>query len=485
MIEKLFKKKDIGAMLREAESGSGALKRDLTATNLVALGIGAIVGTGIFVITGQAAAEYAGPALTISFIVSALGCVLAGFCYAEFAAMIPVSGSVYSYSYTTMGELLAWFIGWTLILEYLFACSTVAVGWSGYMLNLLDGWGVHLPKQIAMAPFDHTEEGWILSGSIINFPAVFIVAIISVFLMGGVKQSALVNNIIVVIKVSVILLFIIFGISYINAENWVPYIPENTGEFGRYGWSGILRGAGIVFFAYLGFDALSTAAQETKNPQKDMPKGILISLLICAVLYVLVTMVLTGIVHYKELAVDAPIALAIDRTGDGLAWLSPLIKLGAIAGLSSVILVMMMGQARIYFSISKDGLLPGVFGKVSKKHGTPQNATVLACIATGLIAGLFPLHVLSELVSIGTLMAFTVVCLSVVVLRKTRPDLKRPFKAPLSPVLPLLGAALCIAQMLSLPWSTWFRLIMWTALGFVIYFTYSIHNSKLHKEDKK
>ena len=484
MIEKLLKKKDIGAMLREAESGSGSgLKRDLTATNLVALGIGAIVGTGIFVITGQAAAEYAGPALTISFVISALGCVLAGFCYAEFAAMIPVSGSVYSYSYTTMGEVIAWFIGWTLILEYLFACSAVAVGWSGYMLSILNEWGIHLPQQLAMATLDHTAEGWIFTGSIINFPAVFIVAIISAFLMGGIKQSAFVNNIIVVIKVSVILLFIIFGISYINAENWVPYIPENTGEFGRYGYSGILRGAAVVFFAYLGFDALSTAAQETKNPQKDMPRGILISLLICAILYVLVTLVLTGIVNYKELAVDAPIALAIDRTG-GLAWLSPFIKLGAIAGLSSVILVMMMGQARIYYSISKDGLLPGLFSKVSKKYGTPQNATVLACIATGLIAGLLPLHVLSELVSIGTLMAFAVVCISVVVLRKTRPDLKRPFKAPLSPVLPLLGAALCIVQMASLPWATWSRLIIWTVVGFVIYFTYSIHHSKLHNESK-
>ena len=484
MIEKLLKKKDIGAMLRETESGSGSgLKRDLTATNLVALGIGAIVGTGIFVITGQAAAEYAGPALTISFIISALGCVLAGFCYAEFAAMIPVSGSVYSYSYTTMGEGLAWFIGWTLILEYLFACSSVAVGWSGYMLSILNEWGVHLPQQLAMAPLDHTAEGWVFSGSIINFPAVFIVATISAFLMGGIKQSASVNNVIVVIKVGVILLFIFFGISYINAENWVPYIPENTGEFGRFGPSGILRGAAVVFFAYLGFDALSTAAQETKNPQKDMPKGILISLLICAILYVAVTLVLTGIVNYRELAVDAPIALAIDRAGSGLAWLSPFIKLGAIAGLSSVILVMMMGQSRIYYSISKDGLIPGTFAKVSK-NGTPQRATILACIATGTIAGLLPLHVLAELVSIGTLMAFAVVCISVVVLRKTRPDLKRPFKAPFSPVLPLLGAALCMAQMAALPWATWSRLIIWTVIGFVIYFTYGIYHSKLQREDK-
>jgi APA family basic amino acid/polyamine antiporter len=480
MLEKLLKKKNIAAIIEESGEGGG-LKRTLTATNLVTLGIGAIIGTGIFVITGQAAADFAGPALTISFLISAFGCVLAGLCYAEFSAMIPVSGSVYAYSYATMGELLAWFIGWTLVLEYLFACSTVAVGWAGYMVSLLNGWGIGLPPQLAQSTFDHLPDGtWVWTGSIINFPAVFIVALIATLLMGGVRQSARINNIIVVIKVTVILLFIAFGISYIDVGNWTPYIPENTGEFGRYGWSGILRAAGVVFFAYLGFDALSTAAQETRNPQKDMPKGILISLVICAVLYVIVTAVLTGMVNYKELHVDAPIALAIDRVGEGLAWLSPLIKLGAIAGLSSVILVMMLGQTRIYYAISKDGLLPKGLSKVSK-HGVPGNATVLAGFATALIAGLFPLHVLSELVSIGTLMAFTIVCLSVVVLRKTQPGLKRPFKAPLVPFLPLLGAALCFLQMVSLPWSTWLRLIGWTAFGFIIYFTYGIKHSRLHK----
>lgn len=482
MIDRLFKKKDISAILAESTKGNGGLRRSLTATNLVALGIGAIVGTGIFVITGQAAASYAGPALTISFLISALGCVMAGLCYAEFAAMIPVAGSVYSYSYTTMGEILAWFIGWILILEYLFACSSVAVGWSGYMMSLLHGWGIDLPQQIAYATFDHTDEGWIWTGSIINFPAVFIVSTMSAFLIGGIKQSAFVNNVIVVIKVSVILLFIGFGLSYINVSNWHPYIPENTGEFGEFGWSGILRGAGVVFYAFLGFDALSTAAQEAKNPQKDMPKGILISLLICAILYVAVTAVLTGIVNYKELNVAAPIALAIDRTGEGLAWLSPLIKLGAIAGLSSVILVMMLGQSRIYYAISKDGLLPKIFSKINSKHGVPNNATIFACIITGIFAGLFPLHVLSELVSIGTLMAFTIVCLSIIVLRKTRPELNRPFKTPLVPFVPLLGAAICIMQMLALPWSTWARLIGWTIIGFIIYFTYGIKHSKLNNK---
>lgn len=483
MIDRLFKKKDISVILNEPTEATGGLRRSLTATNLITLGIGAIVGTGIFVITGQAAAMYAGPALTISFIISALSCVMAGLCYAEFAAMIPVSGGVYSYSYTTMGEVLAWFVGWILVLEYLFACSSVAVGWSGYMLSLLNGWGINFPEQIAGATFDHLKDGsWVWTGRIINFPAVFIIAIVSAFLIGGIKQSAFVNNIIVVIKVGVILLFIGFGLSYIDTSNWIPYIPENTGEYGNFGWTGILRGAAVVFYAYLGFDALSTAAGEARNPQKDMPKGILISLLICALLYIAVTTVLTGIVNYKELNVDAPIALAIDRTGEGLAWLSPFIKLGAIAGLSSVILVMMLGQTRIYYSISKDGLLPSTFSKVSPKHGVPQNATIFASIVTGIIAGLFPLHVLSELVSIGTLLAFTIVCISIVVLRKTQPDLKRPFRTPWVPFIPLLGAAICIIQMLSLPWSTWSRMIGWTVLGFIIYFTYGIKHSKLNKK---
>ncbi len=341
------------------------------------------------------------------------------------------------------------------------------------------------PQQIAGATFDHLKDGsWVWTGRIINFPpAVFIIAIVSAFLIGGIKQSAFVNNIIVVIKVGVILLFIGFGLSYVDTSNWVPYIPpENTGGYGNFGWTGILRGAAVVFYAYLGFDALSTAAGEAKNPQKDMPKGILISLLICALLYIAVTTVLTGIVNYKELNVDAPIALAIDRAGSGLAWLSPFIKLGAIAGLSSVILVMMLGQSRVYYSISKDGLLPKVFSKVHDKHGVPHNATIFASIVTGIIAGLFPLHVLSELVSIGTLMAFTIVCISIVILRKTQPGLERPFKTPFVPYLPLLGAAICIIQMLSLPWSTWARLIGWTILGFLIYFTYGIKHSKLNNK---
>ncbi|MCL2435796.1 MAG: amino acid permease [Lentimicrobiaceae bacterium] len=483
MFKNLFRKKEIAAILRESETTNGGLKRTLTASSLVSLGIGAIIGTGIFVITGQAAAEYAGPALTISFVISALGCIFAGFCYAELAAMIPVSGSVYSYSYATMGEFLAWFIGWTLVLEYLFACSSVAIGWSGYMQSLLHGWGIHLPQNLSQSTLEHINGEWLFTGSLVNFPAVCIVAIITALLLCGIRQSARINNIIVVIKVLVILMFIGFGLSYVDTSNWVPYIPENTGSFGHFGWSGIMRGAAVVFFAYLGFDALSTAAQEAKNPQRDMPKGILISLAICALLYVAVTAVLTGIVHYSELRVDAPIALAIDRAGAGLAWMSPLIKLGAIAGISSVILVMMMGQSRIYYAISNDGLIPRFFSKVSAKSGVPQNAVIFSGIATGVIAGIFPLGVLSELVSIGTLMAFTIVCISVIVLRKTHPDLKRPFKVPLVWLIPSLGAFFCIIQMVSLPWATWLRLFLWMAAGIVLYFVYGKRHSLLEKKN--
>ena len=478
---KLFIKKDISTILRESDEGdNGGLKRNLSVFNLVTLGIGAIVGTGIFVITGQAAAMYAGPSLTISFMISALGCVMAGLCYAEFSSMVPVAGSVYSYSYSTVGEFLAWLIGWTLILEYLFACSSVAVGWSGYMMSILNEWEVYIPQYLSDATFDHVGGEWIWTGNILNFPAVFIVAIVSSFLIGGIKQSAFINNLIVVIKVSVILLFIFFGISYIDFGNWQPYIPENTGSFGEFGWSGIIRGAGVVFYAYLGFDALSTAAQEARNPKKDMPRGILISLGICALLYVSVTVVLTGIVFYKELNVPAPIALAIDRAGEGLSWLSPFIKLGAIAGLSSVILVMMLGQSRIYYAISKDGLLPKIFSKINK-HGTPQNATIFAAIVTGLFAGLFPLNVLTELVSIGTLLAFSIVCICILILRKTEPGLNRPFRTPWVPFVPLLGAGICVLQMVFLPWPTWERLIIWTVLGLIVYFTYGIRHSVLRK----
>lgn len=470
--------------LASTQDSKSEMKRTISTLGLVSLGIGAIIGTGIFVITGTAAANYAGPALTISFAFSALGCVMAALCYAEFAAMMPSSGSVYTYSYASMGELMGWFIGWTLVLEYLFVSASVAVGWSGYMVSLLSDWGIVIPATLANAPFTHLKEGWMMTGNIINLPTSFIISLVAVLLLNGIQGSAWVNNLIVIIKLAVIFLFIGFGLSYIDTANWSPYIPENTGEYGHFGWSGIFRGAGIIFFAYLGFDAISTVAGEVKDPQKTMPKGILISLVVCSLLYIIVTAVLTGIVNYKELNVPAPIALAIDRTGGNLTWLSPLIKLGAIAGITSVILVMMMAQARIYYAISRDGLLPQMFSKLNKK-GTPANGTICAAVATGLVAGLLPLEIISELTSIGTLLAFTVVCIAVLVLRKTQPNLHRPFKTPFVPLVPILGILICSAQMVSLSGATWVRLLGWTIFGFIIYFSYGIRHSKLNKESTK
>ena len=482
MKESLFRKKSIAEALSRANSDKDGLKRTLSANNLIALGVGAIIGTGIFVLTGTAAANYAGPALTISFVISAIGCLLAGLCYAEFASMIPVAGSAYAYSYSTLGELIAWFIGWDLILEYLFTAGTVAVGWSGYVISFLNGIGIHIPVSIAESPFGYdVHSGWYLTGSIINFPAMFIISLMAVLLVLGIKQSATLNNVIVFVKVIVILLFIGFGIAYISTDNWVPYIPEQT-SFGHFGFSGILRGAGVIFFAYIGFDAVSTAAQEAKNPQKDMPKGILYSLLICTVLYVAVTLVLTGIAHYTELDHPAPIAYAIDKVGSGLQWLSPLVKIGAIAGLSSVVLVMMLGQSRIFYSMSKEGLLPKFFSGVHRKYGTPYKSTFVTGIASAIIAGVLPINILGELVSIGTLMAFVIVCVSIIVLRKISPEVNRPFKTPFVPLVPILGAAICLLQMIFLPWDTWLRLILWMVIGFIIYFSYSIKHSKLAKK---
>jgi APA family basic amino acid/polyamine antiporter len=477
----LFRTKPIDQLLTEAGDKEHGLKRALSGTSLVFLGIGAIIGTGIFVLTGTVAANFAGPALILSFIISAIGCVFAGLCYAEFASMIPISGSAYTYAYATLGEFIAWIIGWDLILEYLFASSTVAVGWSGYMVSFLHDYNINIPEQLCNAPINYIKgEGWILTGSLINFPAVFIIAFLSTLLVIGIKESAGLNNFIVAIKVIVILLFIGFGLSYIDTSNWKPFVPPNpTGDFGNFGFSGVLRGAAVIFFAYIGFDAVSTAAQEAKNPQKDMPVGILGSLLVCTLLYVVVSAVLTGIVKYTDLNVPAPLALAIDRTGNALIWLRPWIKIGAIAGLSSVILVMLMGQPRIFFTMANDGLLPKKFSKVHPKFRTPYITTIITGIVSCIFAGLLPINILSELVSIGTLLAFTIVCISIIILRRKKPDVHRPFKTPLVPWIPLLGAAICLLQMFSLPWETWERLIIWMGLGLIIYFAYSKWRSKL------
>ena len=476
----LFRLKPISQLMADVNDKDHGLRRSLGRASLVTLGIGAIIGTGIFVLTGTVAANNAGPALVLSFILSAIGCVFAGLCYAEFASLIPISGSAYTYAYATLGEFIAWIIGWDLILEYLFASSTVAVGWSGYIVSFLHDYNINIPATLCNAPLDYIKgQGWVLTGSIINFPAVFIIAFLSTLLVIGIRESAGFNSIIVAIKIIVILLFIGFGLSFIDTANWKPFVPPNTGEFGHFGISGILRGAGVIFFAYIGFDAVSTAAQEARNPQRDMPVGILGSLLVCTVLYVLVAAVLTGIIPYNQLNVPAPLALAIDNTGESLLWLRPLIKIGAIAGLSSVILVMLLGQPRIFFTMAKDGLLPAGLSKVHPRFRTPYVTTILTGIVAGTIAGLLPINILSELVSIGTLFAFVIVCISIIILRKKRPDLHRPFKTPWVPLVPVLGAVICFAQMLGLPWETWERLFIWMAAGLLIYFLYGRKNSKL------
>ena len=513
MKNKIFKTKS--HHLHEIEGHE--LKRILGPRHLVTLGIGAIIGAGIFVLTGQAAAQYAGPAIVISFIISGLACAFAGLCYAEFASLIPVSGSAYTYAYATLGELAAWIIGWDLILEYLFAASTVAVGWSGYFISILNDIGIHIPVQYTAATgttLVHVpDKGWlpitsqlkqelINSGialhslphvtAIINLPAMFIVFVISALLVLGIRESATFNNIMVIIKVCVILLFVIIGFFFVKTANWTPFIPDKiVDEHGHshYGLLGILRAAGVIFFAYIGFDAVSTAAQEARNPQKDMPKGILGSLGISTLLYILVALVLTGIVSYTHLNVADPIAVAVNAMGDSMVWLRPIIKLAAIvviklaaiAGLSSVILVMLMGQPRIFYAMSKDGLLPPIFSRIHPRFKTPYVGTILTGVVAMIIAGVLPISILGELVSIGTLLAFVIVCFGIIVLRRNKPDLYRPFKTPLVPWIPLLGAGFCFLQMAALPLETWLRLIIWMFLGLLIYFTYGINHSKLHK----
>jgi APA family basic amino acid/polyamine antiporter len=486
----LFRRKDVTA-LQDELAHDQSLKRALGPINLVTLGIGAIIGAGIFVLTGQAAANYAGPAIVYSFILAGLACAFAGLCYAEFAAMIPIAGSAYTYGYATLGELFAWIIGWDLILEYLFAASTVAVGWSGYVVSFLRDLGINIPAEFTSAPYTHVTppdaglnvwrlftEGWSSTGAVLNLPAMFIVGVITILLIIGISESATFNNVAVVIKITVVLLFIAFGMAYINRENWEPFIPPQAGE-GKFGWDGIVRGAGVIFFAYIGFDAVSTAAQETKNPQRDMPIGILGSLVICTILYIAVALVLTGIVNYTKLNVPDPIAVGINEVGPALAWLRPVVKIGAIAGLSSVILVMLLGQPRIFYTMSKDGLLPPIFSAVHPKFRTPWLASAVTGVFAMAFAGLLPIGLLGELVSIGTLLAFAIVCAGVLVLRYTDPERPRPFRTPLVPVVPVLGILACVYLMLGLPVDTWARLIIWMALGLAIYFLYGRRHSKV------
>jgi len=485
MFKDLFIRKTLAELEEQADSNHNALKRHLTATNLTLLGVGCVIGAGIFVLTGTAAALHAGPAVALSFIISAFGCLLAGLCYAEFASMIPVSGSAYTYGYATMGEFVAWIIGWDLILEYLFGSATVAVGWSGYVTSFFADFGIVIPTAMCQSPFIFDATGWHASGAIINFPAIFIVALMTTLLVIGIKESAKFNNIIVLIKVTVILLFIGFGISHINLANWTPFIPANTGEFGHFGWSGVLTAAAVVFFAYVGFDAVSTTSQEAINPKRDVPRGILFSLLICTVLYIAVSLVLTGILNYKYLNVEAPIALAINSAGPSLIWLRPIIKIGAIAGLSSVVLVLLLGQSRVFFTMASDGLLWKSFAKTHSKFKTPHITTIVTGCFAAFFAGLFPIGLLGEMVSIGTLLAFVIVSVGIILLRKAEPNAIRGFKTPWVPIVPILGALVCFAQMAALPRDTWVRLIAWMLIGFVIYFTYGRKHSHARQKRKK
>jgi APA family basic amino acid/polyamine antiporter len=488
----IFRRKSAAALQAEAQADH-SLKRALGAVNLTALGIGAIIGAGIFVLTGHAAAQFAGPGIVYSFMLSGLACAFAGLCYAEFASMIPLSGSAYTYGYATLGEFVAWIIGWNLILEYLFAASTVAVGWSGYVVSFLKDMHIVIPAAFTSAPYDHVASpgahwwnlwdlfvhGWTSSGAVINVPAMFIIVAVTLLLIVGIKESANFNNAIVALKLTVILTFIVVGALYINPANWHPFVPPSVGP-DHFGWGGVVRAAGVIFFAYIGFDAVSTAAQECKSPQRDMPIALLGSLGICTILYILVSLVLTGVVNYTQLNVPAPIAVAISTLGPSLAWLEYFVKIGAIAGLSSVILVMLLGQPRIFYTMAKDGLLPPAFSAVHPRFRTPWVAQIITGVAAMLIAGFFPIGLLGELVSIGTLLAFAIVCAGVLVLRFTDPQLNRPFRVPVVGLVAPLGVLSCGYLMAHLPADTWARLIVWIAIGVVIYVLYGYRHSKLN-----
>ncbi len=466
----LFATKPLDTLLAEAEGEKG-LKRSLSALSLVALGIGAIIGAGIFTLTGVAAATHAGPGLVYSFILAAIGCAFAGLCYSEFSTMIPIAGSAYTYSYATLGELVAWIIGWALVLEYAVGAATVSVSWAATFNSILMSFGINLPNGIVASPFDP------MPGKI-NVVAVIIICIISGILIRGISESAKFNDFIVILKVAVVVFFIGIGYFFINYKNYHPFLPANTGEFGVFGWSGVLAGAGQIFFAYIGFDAVSTAAQEAKNPKRDMPIGIIGSLAICTVLYILYSLVLTGIVNYKDLNVAAPLALAVDQM-KSIPWVGFLMKLGSLCGLTSVMLVMLLGQSRVFYSMSNDGLLPRLFSEVHPRFRTPWKSNLLLMVFVSLGGAFIPISGLGNLTSIGTLFAFIVVCIAVVIMRRKEPALPRPFKTPLVPLVPILGVIVNLGLMAGLGLITWAAFLSWMAIGLVIYFTYSRHRSSV------
>lgn len=486
MSNSLFVKKSIKNLLSEADDSEKGLKRTLTANGLIALGIGAIIGAGLFVRTAAAAANNAGPAVTLGFIIAGIGCVLAGLCYAEFASMIPIAGSAYTYSYATMGELVAWIIGWDLILEYGLGAATVSIAWSEYLNKLLHYVGMGIPYQWCHSPFEISTDG---VNGIMNIPALFILLLLSLLLMKGTKESSFVNGIIVVTKVAIVLLFIVFGWSFINPENHTPYIPAESTftdsqgvphNFG--GILGILGAAGVVFFAFIGFDAVSTAAQEAKNPKKDMPRGILGSLAICTVLYILFAHVLTGVASTEDFRTqgkEASVTYAIQTYMTGYGWLAKLVTVAILAGFSSVILVMLLGQSRVFYSMSRDGLIPPVFSELHAKFRTPYKSNMILFVFVGLFAAFVPGDIVGDMTSIGTLFAFILVCAGIIILRKTNPEIPRQFKTPWVPFVPILGIIVCGAMIFGLGWPNWSRLLLWLAIGFIIYFGYSARKSKL------
>ncbi|MDP1616460.1 amino acid permease [Phenylobacterium sp.] len=474
-------------LAQAAEQGEHTLKRSLGPVSLTALGIGSVIGAGIFVLTGQAAEAHAGPAITISFIIAGLVCALAALCYAELASTIPVAGSAYTYAYATVGEFFAWIIAWDLIVEYLFAGATVAVGWSGYFVGMMADFGVLIPAAWSQAPYlVNDAHQLVATGAILNVPAMAVIGITAAVLIAGITESAVFNNAIVLLKVSVVLLVIIFGFLYVNPANWQPFIPAETTDpitgASKYGLGGIFAAAGVIFFAYIGFETISTAAQETKNPQRTLPIGILASLAICTVLYILMSLVITGLAPYTTLNVPAPVYVAVDNVGPQLAWLKPVVTIGATVGLASTIMALLYGQSRIFYAMSRDGLLPPIFSKVHPKRRTPWAGTALTAIFAGLMAGLFPIGLLGELVSVGTLLAFSMICGAVLYLRVTRPDLPRAFKTPLVWLVAPGGMLACLYLISSLPAATFVRLVVWLAIGIVVYFGYAYWHSRYHEK---